>query len=148
MQDTFNYTNGTTADVSTNVVGGVMVTNWFVHSGSDDSFINKHRLEVGTSTAYLGVTVTRSGDIHRFITNSIVTGTAHQQLFASFIANFTNLPTGSGAYFAHFYVNSSTFPCRFWALTNGTVLPNTFRMGIEMGSGLPFPTKFSPWISP
>ncbi|HEV2691516.1 MAG TPA: hypothetical protein VG347_01330 [Verrucomicrobiae bacterium] len=134
MQDTFNYTNGTTADISTNVVGGVLVTNWAVHSGSDDSFINKHRLEVSSSSTYLGVTATRSGDIHRFITNSVHAGTSHEQLYASFIVNFTNLPTAAGAYFAHFYVNSSTFPCRFWALTNGTVLPNTFRMGIQMGS--------------
>jgi hypothetical protein len=134
IQDTFSYTNGPIADVSTNVVAGVMVTNWFTHSGSDDSFINNHRLEVSSSTTYLGVTATRSGDVHRFITNSVVTGTTHQQLFASFVVNFTNLPTGAGAYFAHFYVNSTTFPCRFWALTNGTVLPNTFRLGIEMGT--------------
>jgi hypothetical protein len=133
MIDTFNYTNGTTADISTNVVGGVLVTNWAVHSGNDDSFINKHRLEVSTTTAFLGVSLTRSGDIHRFITNSAVDGTSHVQLYASFIVNFTNLPTGAGAYFAHFYVNSTTFPCRIWALTNGTTLPNTFHIGIQMG---------------
>lgn len=134
MKDTFAYTNGLTADISTNVVGGVLVTNWAVHSGNDDSVINNHHLEVSSSTAYLGVSATRTGDIHRFITNAVYSGTAHQQLYASFIVNFTNLPTGAGAYFAHFYVNSTTFPCRFWALTNGTVLPNTFRMAIQMGS--------------
>ena len=133
-QETFAYTNGPIADLSTNVVAGVLVTNWFTHSGNDDSFVKNRRLEVSSSTTYLGVTATRSGHVHRFITNSVVTGTTHQQLFASFMVNFTNLPTGAGAYFAHFYVNSTTFPCRFWALTNGTVLPNTFRMGIEMGS--------------
>jgi hypothetical protein len=134
LQEKFDYTNGPIADLSTNVVAGVLVTNWFTHSGNDDSFVNNRRLEVSSSTTYLGVTATRSGDVHRFITNSVVTGTTHQQLFASFVVNFTNLPTGAGAYFAHFYANSTTFPCRFWALTNGTVLPNTFRMGIEMGS--------------
>ncbi len=134
LQETFNYTNGPISVTSTNGTGSTTISNWLTHSGSIDAFVNNRRLEVGTSTAYLGVSATRSGDVHRVFTNSVVTGTTHQQLFASFIVNFTNLPTGGGAYFAHFYVNSSTFPCRFWALTNGTVLPNTFRMGIQMGS--------------
>jgi hypothetical protein len=134
LQETFNYTNGPISVTSTNGTGSTTISNWLTHSGSIDAYVTNRRLEVGTSTAYLGVSVTRSGDVHRVFTNSVVTGTTHQQLFASFIVNFTNLPTGAGAYFAHFYAGSTTFPCRFWALTNGTTLPNTFRMGIQMGS--------------
>src|ERR1017187_7757380 len=91
MQDTFAYTNGPIADVSTNVVAGVMVTNWFTHSGNDDTFVNNHRLEVSSSSTYLGVTATRTGDVHRFVTNNVVTGTTHQQLFASLDRKSTRL---------------------------------------------------------
>jgi hypothetical protein len=142
-QDTFSYSNGPAADVSTNVVAGILVTNWITHSGSDDDFIKNHRLEVSTSTAYLGVTATRSGDIHRFFTNSPAYTGVQQVLYASFIVNFTNLPTAAGAYFAHFYFSSSTFPCRIWAQTNGSVLPNTFRLGVDVGSTAP-PNKIYP----
>ncbi len=38
-QEQFNYTNGPIADLGTNLVGGVIVTNWFTHSGSDDSYL-------------------------------------------------------------------------------------------------------------
>ena len=144
-QDVFSYSNGPVADVSTNVIAGVLVTNWFTHSGSDDSFVNKHRLEVSSSSTYLGVTTTRSGDVHRFlsITNNSIYTNVQQVLYASFIVNFTNLPTAAGAYFAHFYVNSSTFPCRIWAQTNGTVLPKTFRLGVDVGATTP-PNKIYP----
>src|SRR5271154_5323277 len=83
-QELFNYTNGTTADVSTNVVGGVLVTNWFVHSGNDDSFVKNQRLEVCSSSTYLGLTITRTGDIHRFlsITNGSIYTNAQQVLYA------------------------------------------------------------------
>src|ERR1700722_15780604 len=142
-QDTFSYSNGPTADISTNVVAGILVTNWITHSGVDDSFIKNHRLEVSTSTTYLGVTATRSGDIHRFFTNSPAWTGAQQVLYVSFIVNFTNLPTAAGAYFAHFYTNSSTFPCRIFAQTNGSVLPNTFRLAMDVGASTP-PNKIYP----
>jgi hypothetical protein len=138
-QELFNYTNGLSDVVSTNVVDGILVTNWLVHSeSSDDSFINNHRLEVDTSPA-------RTADIHRFfsITNGSIYTNAQQVLYASFIVNFTNLPTAAGAYFAHFYFSSSIFPCRIWAQTNGTVLPNTFRLGIDPGATAP-PNKIYP----
>jgi hypothetical protein len=138
-QETFNYSNGLSTVTSTNVVGGVLVTNWLLHSGTADSYVNNHRLEVSSSTAYLGVTATRSGDVHRLfsITNNCPYTNVQQVLYASFIVNFTNLPTAAGAYFAHFYYSSSIFPCRIWAMTNGTVLPNTFRIGVDPGTASP-----------
>jgi hypothetical protein len=138
-QELFNYTNGVIEVTGTNYVGGVLVTNWLNHSGNSDNIVNNHRLEIGTSTTYLGVTFTRSGDIHRVfsLTNNSPYTNAQQVLYTSFIINFTNLPTGAGTYFAHFYVNSTTFPCRIWALTNGTILPNTFRLGIDPGAASP-----------
>jgi hypothetical protein len=145
-QDTFNYSNGLSTVTSTNVVGGVLVTNWLLHSGTADSTINNHRLEVSSTTAYLGVTATRSGDVHRLlsITNNSPYTNAQQVLYASFIVNFTNLPMAAGAYFAHFYVNSSTFQGKLWAFTNGSVLPNTFRLGITAAGATASPNKIYP----
>jgi hypothetical protein len=136
FKESFNYPDGFSTINSTNVVGGLMATNWLLHSGNLDSYINGKRLEVVSTSAYLGVTATRSGDVHRLLslTNNSVYTNAHQVLYASFVVNFTNLPTAAGAYFAHFYVDSFTFPCRLWARTNGTVLPRTYRLGIQMGS--------------
>src|SRR5258706_8576717 len=93
FQESFNYPDGFSTINSTNVVDGVMVTNWLLHSGNLDSYINGKRLEVVASTAYLGVTATRSGDVHRLLslTNNSVYTSAHQVLYASFVVNFTNL---------------------------------------------------------
>ena len=152
-QETFNYTNGSIALTSTNG-NPPGLTNWLTHSGSSDNFVNNKRLEVSTSSANGGVTVTRSGDINRqfSITNSSVITNAHQLVYASFIVNFTNLPTTNGAYFAHFKAglpSSGTFQGRLWALIGGplqttnnfTALPKTFRLGVSAsGSGSPSKT--------
>jgi len=137
-QDTFNYANGC---IETNSSGL-----WICHSPTTpikDSIVFNNRLQVCSSSAYLGVSATRQDDVHRFFTNSPAWTGAQQVLYASFIVNFTNLPTAAGAYFAHFYTNSSTFPCRIWAQTNGTVLPNTFRLGMDVGATTP-PNKIYP----
>jgi len=147
-QETFNYSNGPTIFVSTNGNGSTTVSNWLVHSTSSvlDSVVNNRRLEVCTSSAFLGQTVTRTSDIHRnFATNSGSLYTNSQQIiYVSYTVNFTNLPTALGAYFAHFGVSSSTFQGKMWAQTNGTVLPSTFRLGVSMGSSPTAATKVYP----
>ena len=149
-QELFNYTNGQAILTGTNVVGGVMVTNWIRHSGSgNDAIVNNHRLEVSSSTVYGGVTVTRQDDIHRnfSITNGSPYTNGQQVLYASFVVNFTNLPTTNGAVFAHFSYGGTAIEGKLWALTGGpnqttnnfTVLPNTFRLGVSAAnSGNPF----------
>src|SRR5258705_5452958 len=83
---------------------------WIAHSPTTplkDALVNNHRLEVSTS----GTGLARQDDIHRNFTvtaaDPITNGP--KVLHASFIVNFTNLPTPNGAYFAHFYSNSSQF---------------------------------------
>src|ERR1017187_6658597 len=84
-QELFNYTNGNVEVTGTNVVGGVMVTNWVVHSGSGlDAFVNNHRLE---DSATGGSSVSRQDDVHRNIPHAY-TGSA-TILYASFILNCT-----------------------------------------------------------
>lgn len=150
-QDTFNYANG----ALTNVSGGL----WIKHSGTanpSDSIVNNHRLEVSTSTTYLGVTATRQDDVNRqfSITNNSIYTNVHQVIYASFIVNFTNLPTANGTYFAHFHYGvptSSSFEGKLFALAgnpaqptnNFTALPNTFRLGVcaaGTGNGAPSAT--------
>src|SRR5208283_3305564 len=50
--------------------------------------------------------------------------------YASFTVKFTSLPSGGGAYFAHFKNSSTTFRARIWALIGGAVL-DRFRLGIS-----------------
>jgi hypothetical protein len=79
----------------------------------------------------------RQDDVHRNFaiaagspfTNSV------QPIYAAFTVNFTNLPAVGGAYFAHFYTNSSTFNGRIWGLVlSGPHITNAFRLGISGGS--------------
>ncbi len=149
FQDTFNYTNGQIIVTGTNVVGGVMVTNWIRHSGSgNDAFVNNHRLEVSSTTANGGVTVTRADDVHRnfSITNNSPYTNGQQVLYASFIVNFTNLPLANGQVFAHFSFANTSIEGKLWGLignpaqttNNFATLPNTFRLGVSAaGSGSP-----------
>ena len=136
-QDTFNYSNGPVSITSTN--GSTTVSNWITHSGNLDCYVNNHRLEVSSSSTYLGVTFTRSGDVNRqFATAAGSPYTNVQQvIYTSFIINFTNLPTANGAYFAHLKFgipSASSFEGRLFALTgttNDNLLPNTFRLGVS-----------------
>jgi hypothetical protein len=144
-QETFNYSNGPVSITSTNGTGSTTISNWITHSGNIDQFVNNKRLEVSSSSANGPLQFTRSGDTHRFFSTTAGSPytNAHQLLYAGFIINFTNLPTANGAYFAHFYVSSTTFPGRLWALTgnpaatsnNFSRVANTFRLGVSASDG-------------
>lgn len=151
--ETFNYTNGAISVTSTNGAVPPSITNWITHSGAIDAFVNNRRLQVSSSSVNGGLTSTRTGDVNRQFstTNNSVLTNAHQLMYASFIVNFTNLPTVNGAYFAHFKAGtplSSTFQGRLWALignplqtsNNFTALPNTFRLGVSAGGNSPSST--------
>jgi len=147
-QETFNYSNGPVSITSTNGTGSTTVSNWITHSGILDSYVKNKRLEVSSSTAFGGVTVTRSGDVHRNF--AIAPGSPYtngqQVLYASFVVNFTNLPTANGAVFAHYSFSGTSIEGKLWGLVgnpvqttnNFTVLPNTFRLGVSAAnSGSP-----------
>jgi hypothetical protein len=133
-QELFNYTNGNVEVTGTNVVGGVMVTNWVVHSGSGlDAFVNNHRLE---DSATGGSSVSRQDDVHRNIPHAY-TGSA-TILYASFILNCTNLPNAAGTYFAHFQNTSTSFQGKLFALVGTNLcLPNTYRLGVAGAANVP-----------
>ena len=137
FQELFNYTNGPIVVTSTNGTGTTTITNWIRHSGSaspSDAIVNNHRLE---NQATGGSLVSRQDDVHRLFPAAYTNG-GPIVVYASFILNCTNLPNAAGTYFAHFYTNSSQFPCRLFALVGTNLcLPNTYRLGIAAYAGGP-----------
>jgi hypothetical protein len=117
LQDSFNYADGLTTFVSTNIPTPIL--GWTNHSGTVDSRIKSGRLEVFGN---------RAGDINRQFTN-----TPAGVVYASFTVNSTNLINGTN-YFAHFIQNFSTFRARVFAAGLG-VAPNTWRLGIAGNAG-------------
>jgi hypothetical protein len=129
--ENFAYDNG----VVTNVSGGL----WVKYSGSGtdglgDMFVNNNQLEVaatisGTSTTPLS---RQDDDYRRLCTSADCPYTNGLQiLYASLTVTCTNLPNGAGSYFASFYsTNNGGYFARLCAQTNGTVVPNTWRLGV------------------
>jgi hypothetical protein len=124
-QEPFAYTNGNIEVTSTNVVGGVLVTNWIRHSGSgNDAYVTNQTLQVSAT----GGTISRQDDIHRNFpaayTNSAI------PVYYSFIINCTGLPNAAGTYFAHIQNQATSFQGKLFALVGTNLcLPNTFRLG-------------------
>ena len=130
LYEGFNYADGS---ITTNSGG-----TWVRHSGSaaapGDAIVHNHRLENSAT----GGTLSRQDDVHTNFTSQAGI------VYASFTVNCTNLPNALGTYFAHFYVNSSTFYGRVHALvgnggpnipTNFTAQAKTFRLGISGAFG-------------
>ena len=135
--DGFNYANGFVETVSTNL----WVTNSTGGGGGtgspNDMYVNNHLLEVSAT----GGTDSRVNDCNRLlsVTNNSVYTNSPQVLYASFTVICTNLPNSSGTYFASFYsafTNGGGYLGRIHALTNGTVLPNTWRLGVSYAGTL------------
>jgi CHRD domain len=127
-QDSFNYFDGPIVANGTNANG---TTNWF-HTGTataSDFFIRNHRAEISASPA-------RVEDVHCNFSTFTNTQTI---LYSSFTVNCTSLPPAApSTYFAHFYVNSSTFHARVFAMAGS--LANTWRLGISGVAGSPTQT--------
>lgn len=132
----FNYLNGPIIATGTNADGS---TNWFRHSGTaspSDSIVASQKLQVSAT----GGTLSRSDDVNRKFT------TGEAIVYASFTVNCTNLPLNvpNGGYFANFLNGTTVFYGRVFATTNGTVLPNTWRLGISASSQSSSPNKTFP----
>jgi hypothetical protein len=136
----FNYTapvivSGTNNFNLTNVANNVWIN--LSGSGLHDMYINTNgynKLEVAATSAPNGID-RKDDDYRRLATTAGSSYTNHVQLiYASFTVICTNLPNGGGSYFATFYNTASSgggFFGRVQALTNGTVLPNTWRLGVS-----------------
>lgn len=126
----FNYPDGNITNTSDNV--------WvnFSGNGFHDMLVASQKLQVSATSSTLlgpnGETSGRADDDYRFLslTNGSIYTNSVQLLYASFTVICTNLPNGGGSYFASFYSSSKGYCGRLMAFTNGTVLPNTWRIGV------------------
>ncbi|HEY2952132.1 MAG TPA: hypothetical protein VGK40_06095, partial [Verrucomicrobiae bacterium] len=121
LVDTFDYPNGPLTNVSDGI--------W---SATDP---NVDRVDVASGRAYL-LGGSKREDVHanlliRANTNAPASGVV---LYASLTINFTNPPSGSGDYFAHFRGNGNTFRCLIYATTSG-VPSGFFRVGVANSTG-------------
>jgi hypothetical protein len=115
LSDSFTYVDGPL----TNVSGGT----WSIHSGTTP--INVVSEEAVISQA-------NSQD-----NNAQLTGAPYNSgnLYASFVVNFSTLPTAGGTYFLHFKdATTGGFRCRVFAGVTGAGA-NMFRVGIARASG-------------
>ena len=126
--ETFNYANGSTISVATNI--------WLRHSGTanpSDSYITNHILQVAnTGTG----TINRADDVNRKFPSAYTSSA--MDLFTSFTIVVTNAPSVTN-YFAHFLNGSTTFYGRVFCLPGS--LPGTYRLGVAASAGSPYPRR-------
>ena len=122
--ENFAYGNGNLPTVSSGV--------WVRTSGTgNDLFEFNNYLEVSATG---GVPVSRQDDCWRYYGN---TYSNKMVQYASFTVICTNLPNAAGTYFASFYSTNAVgggFFGRIFAGTAGTVVSNTWRLGMSAHS--------------
>src|SRR5208283_3421902 len=116
LSDSFSYPDGPLVTVSSNV--------WVHHSGSVTG-------EVAVVSGLVLLNEANTEDVNALLAGQPYPSSGSTNVFyASFTVKFTSLPSGGGAYFAHFKNSSTTFRARIWALIGGAVL-DRFRLGIS-----------------
>ena len=118
LDEPFNYPDGPLVDVS----GG----RWTTHGGTSN------QIQVAGSEVTLRQSDTE--DVNAGLTGGPFRGPA---LYAALALHFSALPTGDGAYFAHFKDSTATgFRGRLYATTNGASA-GRFRVGLANGAEAP-----------
>jgi endonuclease/exonuclease/phosphatase family metal-dependent hydrolase len=118
--DSFDYPNGALVTVSTNL--------WMHHSG-----VVTGEVMVASGRALLSEANTE--DVHALLAGQPYPVSGSTNVFyASFKVKFTALPSGGGAYFAHFKDSGNGFRARVWAFADGAA-SGKFRLGISSVSG-------------
>ncbi len=119
LTENFNYANGSLITNSSFV--------WSAHSGTTG------QTQVISGKAQLSQNQTE--DVHANLPGGPY---SIGNLYASFTVNFSSLPSGSGNYFLHFHVSSSTFRGKVFATTSGAT-SGKFLLGVE-NNGTPIVT--------
>jgi endonuclease/exonuclease/phosphatase family metal-dependent hydrolase len=120
LNEAFNYPDGPLVMVSPN--------GWAHHSGTVTG-----QVAVAAGRAWL--TEDNSEDVSAPLAGQPYPSSGATNVFyASFTVKFTSLPSGSGAYFAHFKNASSGYRARLWALAGGAA-PDRFRLGLSSADG-------------
>lgn len=126
LDETFTYADG----ALTNVSGGI----WANHSGTTPIQV------VGEKAV---ISQANNGDNFAQLTGAPYSS---GNLYASFVVNFSTVPTSGGTYFAHFKdATTSGFRCRAFAVSTGAAAGN-YRVGIARASGAAviIPTDLAP----
>ena len=122
LTDSFDYTNGPLVTVS----GGL----WAHHSGTVTG-------EVQVISGRAVLSQTNSEDVNALLAGQPYRSTNTARLYAGFTLNLSSLPTGSGAYFAHFKDSSATgFRDKLFVTTNSAA-PGAYRVGVACASNAP-----------
>ncbi len=120
LSENFSYADGP--------IVGAAGSPWAAHSGTSSNN------EALVSSGKLQVTFARNEDIDAPLSGQPYATNSGAVLYASFVVNFSALPTSSGAYFAHFNPGSN-FRAIIWANTTGAPA-GLFRLGISnVGTG-------------
>lgn len=117
----FSYSNGALVDVS----GG----KWTTHSGTTG--------QVSVLAGRVLLRQSDSEDVSAVLPGQPFAATSDTVLYARLKFSFTNLPSASGTYFAHFKDGTASgFRSRIFALTSGAA-PGRYRIGIANGANNP-----------
>lgn len=118
VDEPFNYSDGPLTGPSS-VSSGV----WFTHSGTTG--------QVDVVSGAIIISQLDSEDVSIAVTNATYpVPFTTEVLYVSFNVNFLTVPTGSGAYVAHFRDAGTGFRCRVWANATGAA-PGKYRLGIS-----------------
>ncbi len=126
LSNSFGYADGALVTVS----AGSPLGEWFTHSGTTG--------QVDVASGKVNVTQSESEDVSTVLTNATYpTPFSSGTLYASFVVNFSQLPSGSGTYFAHYRdTTSSNFRAKVFATTNGAS-GGKFRVGVANNVNTP-----------
>ena len=118
LNEPFNYANGPLVTVS----GGA----WSTHSGTAG--------EVEVISGRVDLRVPSTEDVNAVLLGQPFPVTTNVFLYASFVVNYSTLPTASGAYFAHFKgAGSTTQRAKIYAFSGGAGT-GQYRIGLANGA--------------
>lgn len=131
LSDTFSYPDGG--------IVGAPGSPWVAHSGSGGVMVATNQLRVSSSLSE-DINAPLTGAPYDTTNNPTVTS-----LYSSFTVNFSTLPGSAGTYFAHFKDDTTFgFRGRLFALSAGTNVGGTFRLGIASTNSLSTTVGFAP----
>ncbi len=119
LSETFTYPDGP--------IVGAVGSPWATNSGTAGSAVVTNNMLAWSSARSEDITAPLSGAPYQ--TNGAVAA-----LYSSFTVKFAQLPSASGAYFAHFKDAGNAFRARIWSSTTAAAA-GTFRLGIGNSSG-------------